>query len=159
MTVEASRRGASSRRKGADAERAVVAYLRSHGWPHAERAVRTGYRTTAHTLPDPGDITGTPLVCWQVKYRQQEQITQWLDEVDAQRQAAGADHGILVLRRPGHADPGRWWCWLDGKTAAALLGGPVRHRSTWQQWRTELETVVCLLHLGGYGDWEGENHG
>ncbi|HWD79273.1 MAG TPA: hypothetical protein VG497_10325, partial [Kribbella sp.] len=67
MTRTRSEIGRSNRNRGAVAERAVVAWLRDNGFPHAERAVRTGYRTADRVSADHGDITGTPLLAWQVK--------------------------------------------------------------------------------------------
>src|SRR5688500_3530498 len=69
MTATTTARGKYSREKGATAERHLVAWLRTHGWPGAERAVRTGYRTADRTSVDPGDVTGTPGLVWQVKNR------------------------------------------------------------------------------------------
>ncbi len=43
--------GASNRRKGAQWEQQVVAYLREHGLPHAQRSIDGG-----HT--EMGDVTG-----------------------------------------------------------------------------------------------------
>lgn len=155
LTRTRSEIGKSNRRKGADAERAVVTYLRDHGWPGAERAVRTAYRTANRTLDDPGDITGTPLLVWQVKDHAREHITEWLAETEDQRAAVRAGYGILVVRRRGTADPGRWWVWLTGEDLAGLFScddeslvpGTVLQAA----FRTELDTVVRLLRAHGFG--------
>lgn len=55
MTIDRAALGRSNRRRGADAERRVVAWLREHGWPGAERAVRTGYRTATRAGTTTGD--------------------------------------------------------------------------------------------------------
>jgi hypothetical protein len=139
--------GASNRRKGHQAERDVAAYLRNAGWPHAERAVRTGYRTADRTSPDTGDITGTPGVVWQVKAVARESISQWMDETEVQRLAAKADIGVLVQRRPGHAAPRHWWGWVH----LVKLGGPA-HGVEWVPVRMELGALVRVLHNLGFGD-------
>lgn len=37
----------------------------------------------------------------------------WMAETEAQRQAAGADVALLVVRRDGTADVGEWWAFVD----------------------------------------------
>jgi len=146
--------GASNRRRGATAERAVAAYLRTHGWPHAERAIRTGFRTAERTGADPGDLTGTPGICWQITDRddleQDAVLTRRMADTTEQATAARADLGLLVHRRRGHADPGRWWCWMDLAAASLLLDGATFGP---QLVRMELGDVVALLRLRGYGGY------
>jgi hypothetical protein len=151
-----SQRGAANRRRGNLAELAVAKYLRTVGFPHAERAVRTGYRTPTRTSPDPGDIAGVPGLVVSVKDAKTEQLTSWLTEVRVMT-AAGGELGLLVHKRRGHADPARWWCWL-------ALGDLMRittdahpcqiraaARDTTTPVRMELGHVVPLLHAAGYG--------
>lgn len=60
MTAENAARGRSNRRKGAEAERAVVAYLRANGFPDARRYLAGDSR-------QPGDIDWHPLICLETK--------------------------------------------------------------------------------------------
>lgn len=109
---EASRRGRANGERGKRAERDLVTWLRAHGWPGAERTVRTGYRTRTRGCSDHGDIDGTPGITWQVKdvaERDHYLIPAWLADTERQRVASGANLGILVVKRRGHADPGQWW--------------------------------------------------
>lgn len=155
--LTASARGRANRAKGATAERHLVAWLRGHGWPGAERAVRTGYRTTTRIGADPGDITGTPGLVWQVKNRsdfdQPAVLAGALAETEVQRVAENADYGLLIQRRTGHADPGQWWAWLR----LGALVSMARHEPP-EYWvsltapvRMELWEVVPLLRGAGYG--------
>lgn len=149
-----SARGRANRRKGADAERAVARWLRANGFPGAERAVRAAYVGSDRVIPDPGDLTGTPGIVWQVKDCRREQISTWLYETEKQRVDARADHGMLIQRRPGKADVGKWWCWLplakllDLAAEEHLFGDkelgehPVR---------LELGDVARLLRIRAYG--------
>lgn len=105
-------------------ERKVATYLRVSGWPGAERTVRTGYNTGDRAMPDVGDIDGTPGVVWQVKdtgEREWWRVPTWLAETNAQRIAAHADYGVLVVRRPGHAHAGEWWAWMWLGQGVALI--------------------------------------
>lgn len=111
--------------RGKATERLAVQALRSLGFPHAERVVRTGYTTTDRESPDAGDIDGTPGVCWQVKAlrpatRAEALVPAWLADTEAQRIASGADVGVLVVRRDHFLAP-RWWAYLDAAVLAWLV--------------------------------------
>jgi hypothetical protein len=155
-TRTAAQRGAANRDKGARAERAVVSYLRENGFPGAERAVRTGYKNGLRTAIDPGDITGTPGLVWQVTDRADADepavVERRLRDTERQRLHANAHYGFLVVKRRGFADPGRWWVWLPADAFTDLLtsyrpavqfGFPVR---------AELADVVRAARHDGFGD-------
>ena len=142
---------------GTAAETAVVRYLRANGWPAAERRALKG-------VLDEGDITGTPGICWEVKARSRpvsdEQITAWLVETEIERANAGAEIGILVIRRPGFgtANVGRWWAVLrlgalltDDEHAWALMGPDVGDAPV----HMHLSTAVAYLRAAGYGTSDG----
>lgn len=151
--VDRAKQGRANRRKGHDAERAVATWLRANGFPGAERAVRAAYVGSDRVIPDPGDITGTPGIVWQVKDCAREQINVWLDDTDRQREQADADYGLLVTRRRGVADVGRWWCWLPLDTLLRIGFGGLP--SGWaldnKPVRLELHAVARMLDLSGYG--------
>lgn len=137
---------------GTDAERAVVRYLKANGWPHAERRALRGN-------DDAGDITGTPGLCWEVKSRNRQvtdtEIADWLAETDDERVNAGADLGVLVVRRP-YANVRAWWA-IVPLGVAAYLNGPfnaIEHDGP--PVRVLLADVVDLLRAAGYGDPLGE---
>ena len=95
---------------GTQAETAVVHYLQTHGWPHAERRALRGTQ-------DAGDITGTPGVCWEVKAGKAAEtagdrtIERWLRETQHEAENARAEWGVLVVKRVGHGmrSVGNWW--------------------------------------------------
>jgi hypothetical protein len=133
--------------RGTDAERAVARWLAVNGWPHAERRASNG-------STDRGDITGTPGICWEVKSRKEppgdKQITDWLEEVERERVNAGADIGVLVVRRTGYGEArvASWWAIvrLEHLLADHLedVGRiPVRMR---------LAEVMLVLRRAGYGE-------
>lgn len=137
--TSAAYRGRRNRVNGAETERAVARYL-TPWWPDARRAVRS-------TDPDPGDIAETsPSLWWSVKRLKSvgEQVPAvWLAELTAKKRGA---IGLLVVRRFGHADVGRWWCWISLADLAEVLQAHVpvpfeddRHA------RFELRDVVPLL--------------
>jgi hypothetical protein len=154
----ASQRGAANRRRGHTAERDLAKWLRANGFPHAERAVKTGFRTTDRTIPDPGDITGTLGIVWSVKDCAVERLEPWLSELDAMDDRANptgmAEEPIrlLVVKRRGHADPARWWCYLRVYQLARVLDDA--ETCFVFGVRAELQEIVMTLHAAGYGDVE-----
>ncbi len=146
---------AANRNRGAVTERMVVTWLRAHGWPDAERRLVTGHRTRSRTRPDHGDVTGTP-ICWQVKSLRpvnaaERRVPAWMAETEAQRQASGADIGVLVVRRDGTSDVGEWWAWLRLDAVAHLIDTPWCVPSS-APMRLTVADAVTLLHDAGYGD-------
>lgn len=143
----ASQRGASNRRRGHTAERNVANFLRSVGYPDAERAVVTGFASASggRLKADPGDITGVPFIV-SVKDCATEQIDKWLDELDAMQHLTGLvdPPRLLVHKRRGKASPERWWCWMR---AWQFLehGGPVNGRGL--MWPVRMEFAAALVLL------------
>ncbi|MDN5853407.1 MAG: hypothetical protein L0I24_12985 [Pseudonocardia sp.] len=152
----ASQRGTTNRRRGHQAERDLARWLRTHGFPHAERAVRTGFRANDRVSADPGDIDGTPGIVWSVKDCAVEQLAKWLAELAVMQAGARAVHGLLVHKRRGHADPARWWCWLTLDDLVRLATDePARHVSdveAAQPVRIELGALTPLLRTAGWGE-------
>ncbi|NUR80764.1 MAG: hypothetical protein HOQ21_10010 [Dermatophilaceae bacterium] len=151
-----SQRGAANRDKGARAERAVVSWLRENGFPGAERAVRTGYKSGNRTAIDPGDITGTPGLVWQITDRADADepavIERRMQETERQRIHANAAYGFFVVKRRGFADPGRWWVWMPADVIATLVNGHYIGKDIHFPVRTELAGVVTLVRRCGFGD-------
>lgn len=152
----ASQRGAANRRRGLTAERDLCRWLRSNGFPQAERAVRTGFRTADRTSADPGDLTGTGLIVWSVKDCAVEQHAKWRDELDVMLQAVPCHPdqlGLIVHKRRGHATPGAWWVWIQLQDLAHVIG--LEHSYHGPQWfRTTLDELIPLVRAAGYGDPE-----
>lgn len=148
---------------GTAVETATVRYLQEHGFPHAERRSLKG-------VLDQGDVTGTPGICWEIKgghaaeNASDGQIAAWLAETETERFNAGADVGVLVVKRKGisAANAGRWWAILplDYITGPGdrYSGSTDSELSAWaRSWiwaepvRLHLATVVDLLRGYGYG--------
>lgn len=106
----------ASRRKGTSAESAVVAYLRGHGWPLAERRAPSGAR-------DRGDVAGVPGVVVEVKDRARLDLAGWVDEAGAERGHAGARLAVVWHKRRGRGSPAGWYVTMIGATFVELLAG------------------------------------
>lgn len=83
-----------AKQKGTAAESAAVSFLRTQGWPNAERLALQG-------ALDRGDITGTPGICWEVKNCADLDLPGWLAEAAVERENAHADHGIVIAKPAG----------------------------------------------------------
>lgn len=146
--------GRANMSRGKIAERQVVGYYRDHGFPGAERTVRTGARTGRRTRADHGDIDGTPGLCTQVKVTlnasAEAKVPEWLAQTEAQRRASGADLGVLVVKRVGAANPGRWWAYLPLPELIGLIFAS-QCRPVAGTVRLELASLVELLRAAGYG--------
>lgn len=116
-----------SKAKGTAAETALVNWARQNGFAQAQRLALTGTQ-------DRGDIILCPGLIVEVKAHAtwtDADIDAWLDETtneamnmtlwwnrdrnDPTDPSFRAFGGILVLRRPGKADPAKWWVidWAD----------------------------------------------
>jgi hypothetical protein len=95
--VTAAARGRANRRRGADAERAVVRWLRDNGYEGARRYL-------AGDGHQPGDIDGVPW-CIEVKDTASSAWPTWRAQALAQ---AGDKVPIVVRRTRGVRDVGLW---------------------------------------------------
>ena len=144
----------NSQRVGKDQERAIVNHARANGFPGADRIIRTGAGKDYAVRADQGDIWLCPGVIVQSKRlspvsRMERCIKQWQAETNAQRIAAGAAFGVLIVRREGTTDVGDWWAWLTltdlhilMESNLSLTGVPVR---------LTVADAYTLLRAAGYG--------
>lgn len=123
--------GVAGRRKGYTANRAVVLYLRDHGFPYAE------VRGTGFAGPDVTELG--PGLEIEVKNRERWDLSGWLDQLVGDMEAHESPMGALIIKRKGTADVARWWfCQSLGLfDTMAAASGPfntctARHQ-TWQQ--------------------------
>lgn len=89
---------AANRTRGANAERAVVAYLRVNGFPDARRYLAGDGR-------QPGDIDFAPGICLEVKDVARSARPSWRAQAVAE---AGGRVPIVLRRTRGVTDVGRW---------------------------------------------------
>ena len=104
----------AAKRKGTAAETAVVNYLRTRGWPHAERRALNG-------AGDRGDIAGVVGTVIEVKAHARMELAAWLDETARETENDGAKYGVTWHKRRGRGSPGDWFVTMDGDTFVRLL--------------------------------------
>lgn len=102
------------RAKGTAAETAVVRYLRTHGFPHAERRALHG----AHDL---GDITGCGPLVLEVKNHSKHDLAGWANELEAEMDNARVDVGAVIAKRRGTTNVGEWYAIMPVEVLAHLL--------------------------------------
>lgn len=138
--------GAANRRRGADAERAVVNYLKNNGWPQARRVLAgDGHQHS--------DIDGIPGVSIEVKDRSSSAWPTWRQQ--AIEQARPGDTVIVVRRTRGVTNVGQWeaqmpvgaYLRLRGCTGSTFgINDTVTCTRTDMAWlRTTFRHVVALL--------------
>lgn len=104
-----------SKTKGRTAENAVVAWLHTVGWPHAERRRLTGAR-------DKGDIAGVVGVTLEIKDNKAVDLAGWVGELQAEMANTGDRVGAVIAKRRGHPrDVGQWYAVLPADVLAVLL--------------------------------------
>ena len=102
-----------NKRKGDQAERQVVAWLRTHGFINAERAYGAG------RADDVGDIDGMPGVCIEVKDHGKHTLSEFLKELESEMQNMNAATGVVIIKRRGSTDVDTWYAvstariWVD----------------------------------------------
>lgn len=103
--------------KGRMAENGLVSYLTANGWPYVERRRLTGAN-------DKGDITGTPGLCWEVKYANAGlRLGSWMAETALETLNAGAEYGILVVKplSLGLKSVHRWYAIMSADEHSKLM--------------------------------------
>jgi hypothetical protein len=109
-----ARIGASNRTRGKTTERAVAKYLHEHGLGDGRRNL-AGY---ARDHGDYGPVIDRDGDLWAVEIKgpgaqpQPGQVEAWAAEAAREADHAGAPLWVLIVRRPGCADVGRWWAYL-----------------------------------------------
>lgn len=109
-----ARSRASAKAAGTAWESAIVAYLRSLWWPHAERRARTGAR-------DQGDVAGVIGVCIEAKNTARIDLAGFLDQALTEGEHAGAEVSVAWIKRRGKSSPAHGYVVTDGATFARLL--------------------------------------
>ena len=105
----------AARSKGTRHESGIVAFLREHGFPWADRVPLSGNR-------DRGDVTvgpGSPVI--EAKNQARHSFAEWLDEANAEAANAGAPFGVVWAKRRGKGSVGDGYVVMDGHTFARLL--------------------------------------
>lgn len=104
----------SAKRKGSQAERDVVAWLKANGYPYADR------RVAGATL-DKGDISGVLGVTIEIKNHARLDLAGWLAELEIEMANDNAWTGVVIHKRKGKGDVGEWYATLPAKVWLQLL--------------------------------------
>lgn len=101
-------------KKGSAWEARIVAYLRQHGAPHAERRVMGG-------TSDRGDVAGIPGWVIEAKNTAAQSLAAWVDEAELERANDRAQFAVVWHHRRGKASPGDGYVTMTGATLVRLL--------------------------------------
>lgn len=143
-----------SKAKGTAAETAILKYVRANGFPWAERLALSG-------AADCGDISLLPgrLIVLEAKAHASAatgqpgdaQLADWMRQTRSERVNAGADYGVLVVKRKGTADPGRWFAYVTADQFAMLLGADLDLPNPHAPMCMSLASLLPVLRRAGYG--------
>lgn len=128
--------GARSRRRGYRTEAAVVAWLRAHGWTHAER--RAG---------NPGsDIVGVLPWSIEIKGHADPMISMRKGIPQAARQAErDAAYPLTIIRIPGTTNVAHWWtAWPASDHLDREWPKPAICQRRYEAIRSTLDTNDCV---------------
>lgn len=140
------------RKKGTAGETACVYWFRLHGFNGADRQPLRGNR-------DAGDLALAPGVVAEVKsYRLPTghptagQLTVWLEQAAVEKANAGAKHCVLIIKRPGTTDVGRWFAFLPLGEFALLTGACIPLDIDAQPVMLTVAAMAMVLRSAGYGN-------
>lgn len=103
-----------SKQKGTAAETAVVNWLKSKGRKHVERRA-------LHGTNDRGDIAGIPGVVLEIKNHARMELSQWLSELEVEILNDKADTGVVIHKKKGTTDVGKWYATMPVEVWYELL--------------------------------------
>lgn len=103
-----------SKAKGSAWERAIVDYLRTAGWPFAERRI-------AGSTKDRGDIAGVVGVVVEAKNAARTDLAGWIAEADLERTNDGAWLGVVWHKRRGKSSAADGYVTMTGAQFTELL--------------------------------------
>ena len=102
------------KQKGTAAETAVVNWLQSKGRKSVERRTLNGVK-------DRGDIAGIVGLVIEVKNHQRMALSEWVDELNVEMLNDKADTGVVIHKRKGTTDVGRWYATMPVEVWFKLL--------------------------------------
>jgi hypothetical protein len=103
-----------SKQKGTAAETAIVGYLRTNGFPYAERRALAGNT-------DKGDVAGIPGVVIEAKACAKMELASWVDEATVEGRNAKATIAAVWHKRRGKGSPADWYVTVTGETFLHLI--------------------------------------
>jgi hypothetical protein len=143
--------------KGTKGETAVVRWAREHGFGHADRLTKTGNHDRGDVLLCPGVMAEVKNVAGAAQRGPRPaELTEWMRQTEVERANGRHDVGILIVKRGGTTDVGRWWAYVTAWTLAEI----VTASSVALAEREFLEAPVsltvadlaALLRAAGWGD-------
>lgn len=140
----------NSRTKGLTAERAVANYFKVHVSPDARRSVATGWSNGSTEHQDLGDIDGVPGLCLSVKNLARRLEGKLLADTwtEVCRQALPNLYtAIIIEKRAGTTDVGKWWAHLSSSFYVELLTGRRQLVLNHHLVRVELGAIIDDLRL------------
>ena len=141
-----------SKKKGTHAEVAAMKWLREHGFPWCDRQPLRGNRDT-------GDLQLCIDVIAEVKnvaagatgQPPQGLLATWLMQTDVETENAGAEFGLLIVKRARMANPAHWFVYMRLGEWLRLTGAHLPLPDPSQPVCMSLASAAAVLRSAGYG--------
>lgn len=134
-----------SKAKGTMAESAVVSFLRTQGFPYAERLALQGGK-------DRGDITGIPGICIEVKNENEYTFSSWMNECVVETENSRADFGMVMAkpRLVGTTRTAQWYAIMHAFPWGALTAMAYQNTRDVSVWVEDMSGANINRNLSRY---------
>ena len=141
-----------SKKKGTAGEVAAMKWLRDNGFPWCDRQPLRGNR-------DSGDLQLCIDVIAEVKsvaagatgQPPQGLLATWLVQTDVETENAGAEFGLLIVKRARTANPAHWFVYMRLGEWLRLTGAHLPLPDPSQPVCMSLASAAAVLRSAGYG--------
>jgi hypothetical protein len=84
-------------------------------------------------------------------------LAKWMLEAELERFNGGAVFGLLIVKRAGTTDVGKWWAYMPMDDVLTLTGATLElDAEDMAPVCMSVESAIVLLRAAGYGDPLGE---
>lgn len=141
-----------SKKKGTQAEVAAMKWLRENGFPWCDRQPLRGNRDSGDLLLCVGIVAEVKSVAKGAAGQPPRGLLEeWLQQTDSEAEHAGADFGILIVKRSRVTNPAHWFVYMRLGEWLRLTGAHLPLPDSSQPVCVSLASAAAVLRSAGYG--------
>ena len=141
-----------SKKKGTQAEVAAMKWLRENGFPWCDRQPLRGNRDSGDLLLCVGIVAEVKSVAKGAAGQPPRGLLEeWLQQTDSEAEHAGADFGILIVKRSRVTNPAHWFVYMRLGEWLRLSGAHLPLPDPSQPVCVSLASAAAVLRSAGYG--------